>query len=446
MQIVVPRWPVRTLLTPAEIAGLAAWYDVSDASTLRIDGSNRVSLVADKSGNSAVNCLCLNGVSGNYASTPDAAPLRLSTALDISAEIALDDWTSGTYIILCKEANAGARSYRFWFLNGQLRLLLSADGSAATIDIGSSANVSAIAYSRLFVRVTWSAASGVAQFFTSTNGTTWTQLGTDVAAVLASIFNSSSAVEIGSRFGGATNPFLGRIYSARVSGTIGGSAVLNANFATAGKLVSSFTESSSNAATVTINSSGDLGARISGERDLVQLTAAKQPIYTAASGGVGAYLTFDGTDDYMKAASFSLSQPESVYFVGQQVSWTANDRIYCGNTDTTTQLEQIISSPQVFLRSSSGTNIISSWAIGTTAIITAIYNSTSSFLRRNRDTAVGPSTNNTVGNGFTLGAQASGIDPSNIRFNEAIIRSAADATAVQDRFILRAGQKWGFSV
>ena len=37
--------------SPADISGLQAWYDFSDISTITKDGSNRVSAVADKSGN-----------------------------------------------------------------------------------------------------------------------------------------------------------------------------------------------------------------------------------------------------------------------------------------------------------------------------------------------------------------------------------------------------------
>lgn len=64
-----------------------------------------------------------------------------------------------------------------------------------------------------------------AQFFTSDNGTNWTQLGSTVtAAGTTSIFNSTSKLEIGSQENGL-NPLKGKVYAASIRNGINGTEV-----------------------------------------------------------------------------------------------------------------------------------------------------------------------------------------------------------------------------
>jgi hypothetical protein len=76
-QLVIPRpHALGGLTSPLELPNLAAWYaldGIASDSTYLISGSNELKLVADRSGNSAVNGLVLNGVVGCNASTPDIA-------------------------------------------------------------------------------------------------------------------------------------------------------------------------------------------------------------------------------------------------------------------------------------------------------------------------------------------------------------------------------------
>jgi hypothetical protein len=107
-------------------------------------------------------------------------------------------------------------------------LLLYLDGVTALI-YDSTANITTIT-DRQWVRVTRNATSGVIQFFTSPNGTTWTQLGTNVAGATGSLFNGTNAYEIGSNIAGTSvNGFQGIIYRILVSQTINGAAALDFN-------------------------------------------------------------------------------------------------------------------------------------------------------------------------------------------------------------------------
>jgi len=279
------------LFNPTNLPSLAAWYDVSDATSMKIDMSNRVSLLADKSGNSAVNCLVLNGSAGNYASSPDSAALDIIGDIDIRAFVSMNDWTpaSVSYIV-SKYNTSNNRSFRFGVsTGGELSFGLSSNGIAVT-NVSSSIPTGYTDLTSRWIRATWRQSDGRVQFFTGLDGISWTQLGTDQSIVIGSIFSGTATLEIGSFDSGAASLLSGRVYRAQIYNGIAGTLVFDANFSLAAKLATSFTESSSNAATVTINTSGATGARISGERDLYQGTVANQPVYLPFTGSKYAYL------------------------------------------------------------------------------------------------------------------------------------------------------------
>lgn len=293
---------------PTDLAGLAAWYDVSDETTIKYDTSNRVSLLSDKSGNSAVNCLVLNGLVGNYASSPDSSAYTADD-YDIRVDCARNTWNpSGeSWLVTQYGYSDNNRSWAFGFEggggNGFLTFRISINGVTATVSPTSSVATGFSAYQRGQVRVTYQRNTGSgsweAKFFIRTDGVLnsnigWTQLGlTRGGTSIAQAFSSSSPLLIGAIGNTVTNTGYvdGRFYRTWVATTIDGAPVFDANFSLAPKLATSFTESSSNAATVTINTSGATGARISGERDLYQGTVANQPIYLPYTGSKYAYLS-----------------------------------------------------------------------------------------------------------------------------------------------------------
>lgn len=291
------------ILSPKDIAGLAAWYDVSDgASLLKSNGSqvtavgDTVALITDKSGNSGTNCLCLNGVAGNYASAPDSAAVSIAGDIDIRVNVAMDDWTpaSNSSVFTKWDGAVGQSSWNLAVLtSGLLRFQWTTDGST-TISVSSSVAPTVNDRASLWIRVTLDVDNGaggyVVTFYTSSDGTSWSQLGTaTTGGSTTSIFDGTIQLAIGATGTGGSLT-AGRIYRAQIYNGIAGTLVFDANFALASKLTTSFTESSSNAATVTINSSGATGARISGERDLVNLTAASQPTYLPWGGTNYGYL------------------------------------------------------------------------------------------------------------------------------------------------------------
>lgn len=293
--------PVRILgpvgFSPQRFPNLAARWDVSNTGSLVLDSSNRISLISDTSGNSSVNTLHLPGVVGNYASTPDSAALDITGDIDLRAHVALNDWTPSAINGVVTKWTVGQASWQFRVnTTGVLQLVWSVDGSAAIVTSSTVApTVTDIA--SLWIRATLDVDNGAGgytvTFFTGGSASTpsWVQLGsTVVGGSTTSIFSGTTPIAIGSIDPGLS-PLSGRIYRAQIYSGINGTLVFDANFAAQQKRVTSFTESSSNAATVTINQTAiSLPARIHGDRDLYQGLAASQPVYLQFSGENYGYL------------------------------------------------------------------------------------------------------------------------------------------------------------
>jgi hypothetical protein len=208
--------------------------------------------------------LYLPGVSGNYASTPDAAALDITGDIDLRVKVAMDDWTpSASNYLMAKNATSSSLSYGLYLdTSGKLVLVWSTNGttvSSALSTVATGITDGATKWVRATLDVDNGASGNDVAFYTSDDGTTWTQLGTTVTtAGTTSIFNSTSVLEIGSRFVGTNGLSRGKFFRAQVRNGIGGTVAFDANFETSITSLeqASFTESSANSATVTINRSG----------------------------------------------------------------------------------------------------------------------------------------------------------------------------------------------
>lgn len=425
---------------------LAAYYP-NDPTALRLDGSNNVILWEDRSGNSATNALVLNGVAGNSATTPDAVGNRASSQLDIIALIQPVSWSTGTVQEFVDKFSGSSvtRAYALRLgTTGALELVYRTSGATAAIVIDSTVNTGFAGLTAHWVRATLLADNGsgssVANFYTSLDGVTWAQLGATVTTSnsgSATINNAAQPLAFGAS-GDGVRFFNGDIYYASVSTTINGAATAGASFARFTKLA--MTGTGLVGETVTINTTGDTGARISGANDLYQGTSSKRPAYTATAGGNPWFMTFDGVDDYLKAASFVLSQPETVYFVGNQIGSTANRAIFDGGS-VAGVMEMFQASVSTNTRISSDnastfTSLLTGWSLGLNAIITSIFNGVSSLQRLNRGAVTnGSLTVSTNANGFTLGTNATVTNPTNVATQEIAIYSEAHNTATQNNII-----------
>jgi hypothetical protein len=205
----------------------------------------------------------LDGVAGNYLSVPDASNLDITGDIDLRAYVALDDWTpaAASATLISKYITTGnQRSYRLQVAtNGTLQLTWSAAGTAASGTVGSTVAPTIADGSPLWVRATLDVDNGAsgntATFYTSTDGSSWTQLGSPVVtAGVTSIYAGTAILEIGASEAGSL--LAGKLYRAQVLNGIGGTTVLDVNIATdySSSRLDTFTATTGQ--TVTVNGVG----------------------------------------------------------------------------------------------------------------------------------------------------------------------------------------------
>lgn len=209
----------------------------------------------------------LPGLAGNYLGVTDSADLDITGDIDVRVLVMLDDWDTGAEQTLsAKFTNLSAnRSWQFRIgTTGALQLVTSADGTAILTHTSSVVPTlfSGVAY---WLRATIDVASGsdrVVQFFqapfSTTTPTVWAQIGTTITtAGTTSIFDSAAPLTLGCINAGLSVFGAGKFYRAQVLSGILGTVACDINCMTgitSGSQVT-FTESSTNAATVTINRS-----------------------------------------------------------------------------------------------------------------------------------------------------------------------------------------------
>jgi len=226
--------------------------------------------------------LDLPGASGDYATTPDSAAASVTGDIDFRAYIAPDDWSLGTGQALVTKwvASGSQRSFAFNVgSTGNLSVDYSTTG-ANFFGAISSANVyanGAVDGQPLHVRVTVDVDNGAADsdftFYTSTDGSSWTQLGTvQNGGAVFSFYDGTGQVAIGSRNAGGDNILAGIAYSAQVYDGIDGTLVADFN---PGR------DASAGATTVTSSTTGEVWT-INGNAAIVSQMDYQTPIVQAA--------------------------------------------------------------------------------------------------------------------------------------------------------------------
>ncbi len=151
--------------------------------------------------------------------------------LDLRVKLAAADWTpSAISTILAKFQNAGARTFRFQLnTTGALWFDWTTDGSTIQTTASSVTAVGFTDGATGWVRVTLDVDNGSTQheikFYKSTDGVTWTQVGSTVTrSGTTSVFQSgtNAAWEIGGR-GGSGELLAGRFYEVQIRSGIGDS-------------------------------------------------------------------------------------------------------------------------------------------------------------------------------------------------------------------------------
>ncbi len=228
--------------------------------------------------------LRLPGLSKQYASAPSAAPLNLSGDLTIDVKVALDTWTPTIlYTLAAKWGSSPNFGYFFGVTatTGTLNFQWSSNGTTST-SVSSTVAPGLSAGTIRWVRVVRDNTAGTVKFYTSPDDITYTQLGTNVSYTPGSIFASADVFGIGATTTGTGSLAQGNFYRVRMfSDTTQSTKVFDADFSGVTAGAASFTESSSNAATVTLNGAV---TQAWGRAALIASTAGSQATISKASG------------------------------------------------------------------------------------------------------------------------------------------------------------------
>ncbi len=339
------------------------------------------------------NYLWLSGVTGNYASASDVA---LPGDLDLRCLVAKDSWqpASNTDTLISKDVAAG--NQRSFVLQagstgggtaGKLLFLYTNDGSTFRTATSSVAIATSNDYSQLWVRATYAVASGNVNFYTSPDGVTWNALGVQQTITAGTIFDSTAAVQVGTNDLGS-NTFRGKIYRAQVYNGIAGTLVFDANFTAVPEGATSFTESSSNAATVTINSTG------------------AKPAYV-----VGSQIIMGDAAAYFLQSTFTLNAPYFVVEVAMKPTWASGQVSWDGKTANSFALQDITGSPQQRLHDGSANGATKSPVLSTWYVKAAKQDSSgNATFQLNLNAPTADTLSHTAMAGFTAFADGSGAN------------------------------------
>lgn len=201
------------------------------------------------------NHLALDGVN-DTATTPDAAGFAI-TDLDIRTEIAPADWSPGGLgkFVIGQWPNTPGNNG--WVLTtaagGEISLTWSNDGTASISKLSTVVPDFGDA-TRHWIRATLDvndgAGNNVANFYTSADGASWSQLGSTITtAGVTAIFNSTATLAIGDIL-----PFSGSVYRVDFRASIDSATVLaNPDFTRQAVGVTSFADTAAIAKTWTLN-------------------------------------------------------------------------------------------------------------------------------------------------------------------------------------------------
>ena len=173
--------------------------------------------------------LSLLGGTGDYVTTPDAAVLDITGDLEITMKVAPNDWTPSNTPGMLDKGGSGVAGYRFLLVSSGVLRLNWYDG-ATTFTVNSTVATGFTDGVARWVRVTLDVSNGSGvyevKFYTSTDGSSWTQLGATVTGAAAtSIAAGTRPLQLGTRDNATAGFFAGKIYFAEVRNGIGGTVV-----------------------------------------------------------------------------------------------------------------------------------------------------------------------------------------------------------------------------
>jgi hypothetical protein len=245
------------------------------------------------------------GVVGNYASSPDIAAYAPSagTTLDWISYANPNVWNDGSgteQYIMSQNDNTTNISWRVGLINNGSMVIYTSTNGSIQVPLTKTHGLTTGDGGR-WVRWSLDQSTGIVTFYLSNDSpstdpasVTWNSLGTSSYGGARNLFDSSVVLAVGSSNSvGTSGPFAGRLYRTRYVN--GGTIVFDADFSGKPVGANTFTESSPNAATVTIN--GALAQVGDGRVSLVSSTPGSQATLSKATGVVSSdYLSIQDSN------------------------------------------------------------------------------------------------------------------------------------------------------
>lgn len=153
----------------------------------------------------------------------------------------------------------------------------------------------------------------------------------------------------------------------------------------------------------------------------LQPTGTKQPVSTLAG------IHFPGTDENLKTAPFTLSQPWTRYFRLQQVAWTLGAFLCDGNAFQLAALRQLTATPEVGAMAGTIFGQNADILIGQFFSIAIVFNGVSSVFQVGSSVYTGNCGANNAG-GLTLGCRGDGL----ANFSNIIVAEEIDYAGAHD--------------
>lgn len=176
-------------------------------------------------------------------------------------------------------------------------------------------------------------------------------------------------------------------------------------------------------------------------RDLKATLTARPTIQADKS------LLFDGVANFMKCDAFTLNQPETIYFLGKQVTWSAAGSFLTdGGASTAGGILQRTATPNIAISAGTALGSNSGLAVGSYGVVAAVFNGASSAFQINSGaTTTGDAGAGNMG-GLTVGARGDNGAFTNIQVKEVIVYAAAHDAATRSRVISYLGSVGAISV
>jgi len=162
--------------------------------------------------------------------------------------------------------------------------------------------------------------------------------------------------------------------------------------------------------------------------DLAQAAGTNQPKWMLNDG-----VLFDGVDNWMMTAAFTLDQPVFLYMIVNPVSWTNADQILDGRTDQSGVVLKVGSTPEIRM-SAGSTAYLQSTALtlNTFHVFKGLFHGASSRLTIDTTASTDVDLATTAWGGFTLAARGGGAGRwSHIKVKEIILRKSADDSTLE---------------